>query len=435
MHKAVVISTDGKLSADLRSCGVETGLLDLVLEFEVPFRELTEAQTRKIRESGAAFVFIDLDDDPRTGCRVARYLGESSPAVRIVATGTNVEPSILVEAMRAGVSEFLEKPLSAEALDAAVGRLTRKRGDARKAPGDGAQVLFLFGAKGGVGTTTVATNLAIQLRRQTGQRVALVDLDLALGEIGLYLGIEPRYGIVDLAKNLHRLDEGLLASYIASHDSGVDVLSAPFDPDEARDLGAHEVERILRLLRRVYDFVVIDASNSLDARMLAGLRAADEVFVVTQVDVPSLRNIQRVRRVLKRVVPGRSPRVVINRFHSGGDITLRDVESALGLEVFWTLSNDYQAAVHSVNTGEPLVMSAPSVCEREVAGLVGKITGVEPQAEKQSWFSRLRERKRRPALRLLPLGILDAATQNLDDEDEEGTRPTPIEPALAGVES
>ena len=428
---AVVIGTGGSLVADLKRCGEKADTLDLVLEFGIPFRELTELQMKKIRLASPGLVFIDLDDDARTGCRVARYLADANPDVRIVAAGTAVPSETLVEAMRAGVSEYLEKPVPQESFDEAIDRLSRKpQAGVRGSAEVGGKVLLFFGAKGGAGSTTVATNLAIQLRRQTGERVLIVDLDLTLGEIALYLGVEPRYGIVDLARNLHRIDEGLLGSYIASHGSGIDVLSAPFDPDEGRGIGADEVERILEFLRGVYDWVVVDASNSLDSRMFAGLRTADEIFVVTQIDVPSLRNIQRVRRVLKRVVPERTLRVVINRFHPAGDITLKDVERTLGLEVFWTLSNDYDSVVHSINTGEPLVMNVPSVCEREMGELVGKLTGVEPEPEKKSrWPSRLRRKQWRRVRISLPASVLDSVS-------EEEARPEPSLPAavLAGAE-
>ena len=417
---AVVMGTDESLVADLKRCGEKADSLDLVLEFGHPFREMTELQMKKIRAASPQLIFIDLDDDAQTGCRVARYLADANPEPRIVAVGTGLPPEILVEAMRAGVSEYLEKPLSQESFDKAIDRLSRKFLTCpRKGAEAGGRMLLFFGAKGGAGSTTVATNLAIQLCRQTSGRVLLVDLDLTLGEIALYLGVEPRYGIVDLARNLHRVDGDLLGSYIASHGSGVDVLSAPFDPDEGRDIGSEEVERILEFLRGVYDWVVVDASNSLDSRMIAGLRTAEEIFVVTQIDVPSLRNIQRIRRVLKRVVPDRPLRVVINRFHPAGDITLKDVERTLGLEVFWTLSNDYDSVVHSINTGEPLVMNVPSVCEREMRELVGKITGIQPEPEqKPGWSSRLRQWRRRRMKISLPASLLDPVS------DKEA-RPTP----------
>lgn len=396
---SVVISTDGSLVADLKRCGEQAGTVDLVLEFAIPYRELTEPQMKKIRRASPRLVFIDLDDDAPTGCKVARYLADSHPDAMIVAVGGAVPSQTLVAAMRAGVSEFVEKPISQAAFDEAVERLSRKLAPSPRdrATSEG-KVLFFCGAKGGAGSTTVATNFAIHLRRQTGERVLIVDLDLTLGEIALYLGIEPRYGIVDLARNLHRIDEGLLASYLATHESGLEVLSAPFDPDEGRDIGAEEVGRIIEFLRGVYDWVVVDASNSLDSRILAGLRTAEEIFVVTQVDVPSLRNIQRVRRVLKRVVPERTPRVLVNRFHPGADITLKDVEHTLGLEVFGTLSNDYGSIAHSINTGEPLAMSTASVCGSEMDALVRKVSGLPPEAEKKPrWQLKLPSLKRRDA--------------------------------------
>ena len=408
---SVVISTDDSLVADLKRCGEQAGTVDLVLEFGIPYRELTEPQMRKIRLASPRLVFIDLDDDAPTGCKVARYLADSHPDALLVAVGTAVPSETLVAAMRAGVSEYVEKPLSQQTFDEAFERLSRKLAPiARDREATEGRVLFFCAAKGGAGSTTVATNFAIHLRRQTGERVLIVDLDLTLGEIALYLGIEPDYGIVDLARNLHRIDEGLLASYIATHESGLDVLSAPFDPDEGRGIGADEVGRILEFLRGVYDWVVVDASNSLDARMLAGVRTAEEIFVVTQVDVPSLRNIQRVRRVLKRVVPERSPRVLINRFHPGAEISLKDVERTLEIDVFGTLSNDYGTIAHSINTGEPLAMSASSVCGQEMDALVRKVSGMPMEPEKKArWQLKLPSLKRRDADLTTRPGILAGA--------------------------
>jgi pilus assembly protein CpaE len=406
---AVVIGRDGSLVADLKRYGEKADALDVVLEFGIPFRELTELQMKKIRLASPRLVFIDLDDDARTGCKVARYLADANPETQIVAAGTKMSPEILVEAMRAGVSEYLEKPLSQESLDEAVDRLSQKLPNgSRGTTEEGGKVLLFFGAKGGAGSTTVATNFAIQLRRQTGERVLIVDLDLPLGEVALYLGVEPRYGIVDLARNLHRIDEDLLGSYITSHASGVDVLSAPFDPDEGREIGAEETRRILEFLRGVYDYIVVDASNSLDSRTIASLPIAEEIFVVAQIDVPSLRNIQRARRVLKRVAPERPLRVVINRYHAGGDITLKDVERSLGLEVYSTISNDYGAVLYSINSGEPLAMNAPSACVREMGELVGRITGVQREPDKKSrWAPRRRTGKKRE--RSMPATVLVGA--------------------------
>lgn len=406
---SIAISTDGSLVADLKRCGEQAGTVDLVLEFGIPYRDLTEVQMKKIRLVAPRLVFIDLDDDAGTGCKVARYLAESHPDSQIVAVGSGVPSETLVDAMRAGVSEYIEKPLSQGSFDEAIERLSRKlASSSREVAEAGGKVLLFCGAKGGAGSTTVATNFAIQLRRQTGERVLVVDLDLMLGEIALYLGIEPRYGIVDLARNLHRVDEGLLVSYIATHESGLDVLSAPFDPDEGRGIGAEEVEKILGFLRGVYDWVVVDASNSLDSRVLAGLRTAEEIFVVTQVDVPSLRNIQRVRRVLKRVVPEKSPKVVINRFHPGADITRKDVERTLGLPVFGTLSNDYGSIAHSINTGEPLAMTAASIFGDEMDALVRKIVGLPAETEKKARW-RLPSLKKREGARSSGPAVLAGA--------------------------
>lgn len=401
MHRvpAVVISSDSALVADLKRCGEDSGAMELALEFGIPYRELTRPQVEKIRSVAPRFAFLDLDDDPATGVKVARYLADASSGTTIIALGTSVSSQALVAAMRAGVSEYLEKPLSPAALEDALERLSRKSaGSAREVPAQGGKVLLFLGAKGGAGSTTIAANLATRLHLQTGERVVVVDLDLRLGDVALHLGIEPRYGVVDLAKNLHRLDEELLGSYIAQHATGLHALCAPFDPEDGRAVGAAEVQRIVGILRGVYDWVVLDASSSFDAVAIAGMHAADEIFLVTQLDVSSLRNIQRIRRVLKRVVPTRTPSIVVNRFHSAVEITLKDVERTLGLPVFGTLSNDYGSVARAINAGEPVVLDAAATCREDLAALAAEIGGVEAEPERRTrWHWKLPSLKRREA--------------------------------------
>ena len=192
----------------------------------------------------------------------------------------------------------------------------------------------------------MATNFAVVLHRLTGKRTLLVDLDLELGEIALLLGVQPRFNFVDMVQNFHRMDADLLASYIERHGSGVHLLSAPYHPEKAEVVTGDEIRRILQFLRQHYDYVVVDTSKSFSPATLAAFEQADLVFLVTNVDLASLRNIQRGLPLLKRMLGRgeRQVRLVVNRYHADErDLAQGRRAQTLGLKVFWTLSNDYEA--------------------------------------------------------------------------------------------
>ena len=202
-----------------------------------------------------------------------------------------------------------------------------------------------------------------------------------------------------MVQNFHRMDSGLLASYIEQHESGVHLLSAPFHPDRAEVVSGDEIRRILHFLRQHYDYVVVDTSKSFSPATLAAIDQSDLVFLVANLDLPSLRNIQRGLPMLRRVLARGEDqlRLVINRFQAEGDISLEDVSRTLGLKVFWTLSNDYEAVVDSINTGKPIVLNGTSAYTKDIKALGAQIAGLRPgDTSKRGVVGRLLGRLRRP---------------------------------------
>jgi pilus assembly protein CpaE len=356
--------------------------LALGAEIGVPFAEIGEAQLRQLREVGPELVFLDVERDPEVGIKLAQFLSDRHPSRQFVATGPVLGPELLMAAMRAGITEYLPKPVTREALLAAVERMERKLGAAAgaeaRAPGT---VLTFLGARGGSGTTTVATNLAIHLHQLTGKRTLLVDLDLELGEAALFLGVQPRFNLVDLVRNFHRMDAELLASYIERHPSGVDLLSAPYHPEKVESVGGDQIRSILQFLKLHYDYVVVDTPRSFTPATMAAIEQAEQIYLVGTVDLPSLRNVKRCLPLLERLTGDRvgdRVRLLVNRHDSSAnEISVEEVERTLGLKVFWKLSNDYETVIRSINTGEPLILDArASALARDIRALGAEITGL-----------------------------------------------------------
>jgi pilus assembly protein CpaE len=180
------------------------------------------------------------------------------------------------------------------------------------------------------------------------------------------------------------MDAELLASYIERHDSGVHLLSAPYQPEKAEVVSGDEIRKILHFLRKHYDYVVVDTSKSFSPATLAAFEQADLAFIVTNVDLASLRNIQRGLPLMKRMM-GRSEdhiRLIVNRYNSASDISLKDVEHTLGLSIFRALSNDYEGVSRSINTGKPIVLSGNSKYSADIQALTRDVTGLKPKKEK-----------------------------------------------------
>ena len=383
--RAALISTDPGFQDQVRHllADPESGV-ELALEFPVKFTSFDETQVEHLRRQAPEVAIVDLEDDPDLGIKFVQFLNDTS-SLRVIAAGPALEPQLLLQAMRAGIGDYLPKPVTAEALKEALGRIETQlgRADARtRKPG---QIFTFFSSKGGSGSTTVAANTAIVLRRLTGKRVLLVDLDLELGEVALALGIQPRFNFVDLVQNFHRMDSGLLASYIEQHESGVHLLSAPFHPERAEVVTPEEIRRILHFLRQHYDYLLVDTPKSFSAMTFAAIDQSDQVFVVANLDLPSLRNIQRGLPMLRRALPKGEEqiRLVVNRYKDDLDISLHDVEKTLGLKVYKTLANDFEAVIDSINRGKPVVLNGRSPYAQDIKTMAAQITGLRSEDDDQ----------------------------------------------------
>lgn len=399
----VVVSADEEFRRVVGRAASAHGV-EIKVELTVNPDGVSPKRLKEISLCRPRVIVIDLGSDPGLGCRLAQHLYESHPMARIVVAAAEQTPELLKAAMRAGATEFLEKPVSEAAVEEALSIVERRLGAVGEGgPSTPGRIYGLFSAKGGAGSTTVATNLAIQLQRLKNGRTIIVDMDIELGEVAIFLGLEPRFSIVDLVANLHRLDDGLLGTFLTPHASGIDVLAAPYQPRQAEGISRDQVRRALRFLRDRYDHVVVDVSNSINSVSLAALEEADELLLVTQVDVPSLRNVQRCRDLFDETRRARPPiRVVVNRYQPKAEISLKDVEESLDAEVYWTLSNDYDSVVYSINTGKPLVLNVPCACSREIEGLVRKIEGIAAaeEVERRGLLARLTDRlkpRKRPS--------------------------------------
>jgi len=381
--RAVLISTDSAFRDQFRALTAERGSpVELAAVVTKPFTEIADPELQELRGANAALAVVDLESDPQVGLKFVQFLVESGMVGAVMAAGRELTSDLLLRAVQAGVMEIVGKPATADDLREALERVWKKTGRktsaaTASAPG---QAIALFAAKGGMGTTSLATNLAIEIHRLTRAKTLLLDLDLELGEAALLLGMEPRFSLIDLIRNVHRVDEGLLASYIEHHASGIDLLAAPFQPADYESVSRDRARQVVGFLKKKYQYVIMDTPKSFHPASIGVLEDADQTFLVTTATLPAVRNVGRSLPLLRELATsrGRPPlRLLVNRYVAGELISLKEIEGAVGIEVYHTLRNDFPGLTQATNEASPIVLSNPSsVYARDVRALAAKITGV-----------------------------------------------------------
>jgi pilus assembly protein CpaE len=299
---------------------------------------------------------VALGAEPEAGLRFVERVARECPRTAVICASRDASPDTILRSMRAGAREFLRLPIRPEEFATVYRRTAEFCSVQPEAPKKRGRVLSVFSSKGGTGTTFIATNVAAALRQPT----VLLDLNLQAGDLGLFLGIEPKFSIADLVENLHRADDQLLRSYLTPHTASLSLLAAPREADSADDIEAEHVFQVLELLRERHDYVVVDPQHTFDPITLAALDQSDEIVLVLTLDIPAIRSTQRALQIFDRLgYPRHKLHVVVNRFSKQIDLDLRQVERFLGERVAGYVQSDYKTAVNSINLGQPLVVSEP----------------------------------------------------------------------------
>ena len=334
-------------------------LLSLRQQLEKENSFAVESKVRSFEEAfeflrlktGPTLVVVDLSRDSEKAFRVAQEIKLKLSGVHLVMSSPNNEPGTILRAMRAGAEEFLTQPFNWPEVVPALERIRTKISLQSARTLELGRIITVFSNKGGVGVTTVATNLAVALAT-TKKSVCMMDLVLQFGSVTTFLNLEPYYTILDLIQNLKRIDPLLLDGSLVKHASGLRVLAEPFYAEDARTIEPKDIDQILITLRQSFDFVVVDTRKEVDRIVSIALDSADLILFVTEMDVPSLRSATKALELFERMgVQQKKIRLVLNRHIKSKLINLEAVEKTLGVKVFWALPNDYPTAIAALNQG------------------------------------------------------------------------------------
>lgn len=338
--------------------------------------------TRRVRAANPDVTLVDIPaDNPTQALRAIELLHQEMPDTALFAIGNLNQPQVIVNAMRAGAREFIERPTNTTDLLEAFVRLTTAQRRGRQ-EGLRGKVFSVINAKGGNGATTVAVNLALALQSAYGQ-TALVDL-APLGHAALHMNLKPVFNVTDATRNLHRMDASLLESFMTRHSGGLQLLAGTNVP-AAVDPSTAEFVRLFDMMVTHYRYVVVDASSRFDAasRLIASL--SETVLLVACSDVASLWSAARVHQYLGESGSRDRVRLILNRYRKVPGFSESDAEAAVGAKLLWRVPNQYFAVSSSIDRGTPVMDQRNSEIARCFAGLAQELTRNDVDVKRTAW--------------------------------------------------
>ena len=326
-----------------------------------------------IQNSAPDVVLLGVEDIEQ-GIKDVQNITLKYPRVSVIACSSQKNVEWFLALMRAGAVEYLLRPIAQEELKQSLQKVGRFLFPAPPEEMPAGEIIAVYNPIGGMGTTTVAVNLAAALAEE-GTKVALVDLNLDAGDINTFLNVNPTYTLSSVTTNVERVDANFLMSVMTRHPSGPFVLTEPQEVDDAVNITPEQVQRILELLKRIFSYVVVDCVGQLAGCNMAIFGSANLILFTTTLSLPALKNTRRYLCAMERKGFGEDRvKLVINRYLPKSDIQIKDAEKVLARPVYQAIPNEYADVVASINKGMPVVKLLPrSPISKAIQGLAERV--------------------------------------------------------------
>jgi pilus assembly protein CpaE len=317
-----------------------------------------EGGLRTLQANKPNVVLLEVKDLEQ-GVKETSFIISRWPETKVFALAAAKDPDWILRLVRAGAAEYLTKPIVSAELVEAIQKVARSSGVGKGEDTGAGRTITVYNPSGGVGTTTVAVNLAAALAAQ-GKKVALMDGNLFCGNVTSFLDFTPRYDLSSTTSNLGRLDGNFLMSVMERHRSGLHVLSAPLDLEEAAEVTPEQLREVIAVMQEAFSYTIIDAGGHITSCNQAIFASSDLIFFTTVLDLPSLKNAKRYLPLVHKV-RGSNGRMelLINRHTPKGEIRAADAEKILGTRSYCTIPNAYSDVRGAINKGQPVISCSP----------------------------------------------------------------------------
>ena len=368
-------------------------------EFRAVISSINGFKVQKTEDQGSCdLLILEVGDDSQKSFKLANKLKASGVAGEVFLTSSIAKPEVLIEALNMGFKGYFTQPIKIKEVRTALLKIEEQKEDVKVTgtPEKTGKIIDVFGGKGGVGTTSVAVNLAISLAKlEDTPSVALIDMNILFGEISLHLNIEPMFDWVEVIKNISRLDPTFLMDILSKHSSGIHVLSPPSKLTENYTVRPQDLETLLREMQTMFDFIVIDGGQSLNDNSRAIMKISDKVIIISVLNLPTIINLKILLDIFwKRGFPREeNTEIIVNRLLKDSEISLKELEESVKKKVLCCIPNDYDIFMHSLNQGDPVCAQIKGkkreIEIRDVYGeLASTLAGKSVEKKKKGFFAR-----------------------------------------------
>lgn len=308
-----------------------------------------------LSELDKSVLIADISDNCDAKLNLVLHITKNIPNTKVLVLSDNPSVDLIVKVMRAGAKEFLPLPLIKTELFDAFERLNEALYCAPK-KNSKCKILSVFSNKGGIGKTSIASNLALELAKITKEKVALIDLNFQLGDITTFMDLKPSFNISYMLQNLDKINEDFLLSTLEQYkQTSLYVLADPPYFKQADDISPRQITKLFNILKETFSYIIVDAESSFDAKNIAALTESDLIFLVTIANLPALRNSQRCLELFEKLgFDNAKTQILLNRYMENDEVSEKDVENVLGRKIYWKVPNNYFTMMSSINKGIPV---------------------------------------------------------------------------------
>ncbi|MBR1680644.1 response regulator [bacterium] len=317
------------------------------------FNDMDSAYDALIKEQ-PNLAIVDLSSGSERVFELIEKVLNNQKQTKFIVTALSYDTDSVIKAMRAGAREFLPKPVIKDDFSKTLNKIKEQTFGSEKTTN--CKVITVFSNKGGIGKTSIATNLALEIANITKEKVALVDMNFQLGDVATFMDIKPSFDISYVVKNLDGTDDSFLLSTLDKYkDTNLYILADPPYMEQAKDITPEQISKLFEALRETFSYVIVDTSNVFYGKTISVLYNNDFIMLVKIVNLPAIRNCKRCLDIFERLgYDKEKTKIVINRYMENDEVKAEDLEEALNQKVYWKIPNNYFTIMSSINKGLPV---------------------------------------------------------------------------------
>ena len=316
--------------------------------------DYSEAYKKIANYQGKSILFADLSTYKQEKLDFILKVTKECSNCKVLALSDNPSVDLIIEIMRAGAKEFVPIPIIKSEFFESVNKLLSEFNETKKT--NNCKIISVFSNKGGIGKTSLATNLALELSKITKENIALIDLNFQMGDITTFLDLKPSFNISYMLENLDKINETFLLSTLERYKkTSLYVLADPPYFKQADNIQPRQITKLFNTLKETFSYIIVDAEASFEGKNIAALDNSDLVLLVSVANLPALRNTQRCLELFEKLGYDKEKvKIIINRYMENDEIKEADVEKVLSKKIYWKIPNNYFAIMTAINKGIPV---------------------------------------------------------------------------------